>query len=176
MKTCTRCRELKSATDFSRDIRSRDGLSSHCKQCRNLWVLNYRKTRKATDPAYKRLVNLRISVSSKLRAQWLRSWVLAMVSDARLECAACGTTDDLQIDHIHEDGHIHRSSLGMCRSGGNGYTSQSRYYKSMLETGCKGLQCLCGKCNVIKSQIHHLSHQSITPRVSQLQQGQPMQQ
>jgi hypothetical protein len=79
------------------------------------------------------------------------------------ECAECDekSLSDSVIFHfpteINQD-CLPVSSIQLDQSSGTGpygcneYTNRSRYYKSMLESGCQGLQCLCGRCIVIKGK------------------------
>lgn len=47
MKLCTRCRELKSLTDFGKNRSNKDGLQTHCKSCRSAhYTANAEKVRK----------------------------------------------------------------------------------------------------------------------------------
>lgn len=74
MKTCSKCSMDKPLTEFSRHIRRRDGLQTHCKECQkavdSAWRSANRDRKKATDLAW-RAANL-----EKARAKTSK-WVAA---------------------------------------------------------------------------------------------------
>lgn len=56
IKRCTKCGELKSASDFRKDSSKKDGLHSHCKQCKRdadkLYKDNHIESCRAKDKEY----------------------------------------------------------------------------------------------------------------------------
>ena len=46
MKYCTKCGELKAASEFYKDKKVKDGLQSKCKECRNIAKKEYYRTKK----------------------------------------------------------------------------------------------------------------------------------
>lgn len=46
MRTCTKCKQGKSPSDFGRDVRRSDGLKSSCKECERLASREYAKSEK----------------------------------------------------------------------------------------------------------------------------------
>jgi len=76
----------------------------------------------------------------------LREEILSLLGDC---CSSCGTTDDLQIDHVHEDGAAHRAQF---RPRG----TDERVYLDALESIKRGegrFQLLCGPHNREKHQL-----------------------
>lgn len=62
-----------------------------------------------------------------------------------LVCRVCGTTENLEIDHIHENGREHRKELGL-----RGHD----FYRWIVKNDFPDdLQVLCNKCNTRKSRL-----------------------
>lgn len=45
-KRCSKCKEIKQLSKFTKDLRHKDGLQSSCKSCHNFYVAKYQKTPK----------------------------------------------------------------------------------------------------------------------------------
>lgn len=79
---------------------------------------------------------------NKIRAQ-----VFAHYGD---ECAECGAINDLQIDHVDQNGASHRKTLG-----GGGST----LYRWLVKHGFpEGYRTLCGFCNELAYTLHRRGH------------------
>lgn len=154
-KVCSKCSEIKSLSAFSPNEWHSDGLKSECKTCHN----QQKRERRANDPEWARRDAMRAHKRERNRAWLRRALVLAIASDGKMRCVECGCSDvaQLEIDHIHEDGEIHRKSCGWKdrKKGARGNcVKRNRYYKSMLESACDDLQVLCRSCNIAKSIRH----------------------
>lgn len=44
LKTCAKCKQIKLITDFSKDVRTKDGLQDWCRRCKSEQAKLYRKT------------------------------------------------------------------------------------------------------------------------------------
>lgn len=69
-----------------------------------------------------------------------------------MACAHCGYTADIDalcLDHINDDGNVHRAQLGVAgrRSGG----ATTMYERLKAHGWMDGLQLLCFNCNTIKA-------------------------
>ncbi len=148
-KRCTKCGETKPLDAFSPEQRVSDGLSSRCKVCRN----QYHRERRANDPEWREMQNTCIRENKRKRAWLRRAFVLAIASDGAMRCAKCGCDDvmELEVDHVAENGYEHREACGAKGRGIGSKTVQCRYYGSMLDSACDGLQVLCKSCNTAKS-------------------------
>ena len=174
-KICTRCKVRKPQTAFHRKVGGKDGLHSQCRECRNKQqrgyrrqpnvkdcinkrmqeyyrrpeirrrINKYRREHRRHDPVFRAAESKRMAARTKRLRWWYRQWVLVIASDGKLCCAGCGRKNDLQIDHINEDGAQHRAQHRH-----DGGVDWLRYHRSMLESGCADLQVLCGRCNVAK--------------------------
>ena len=105
VKTCTKCREGKPPTEFTRDRRKPDGLMAQCKTCRSKalreWVRNnpnYEKNRYRQNPQWHRERHLIRKYGVNL-AEYHR---LFETQDGR--CAICGRTQQraFDVDHCHK--------------------------------------------------------------------------
>ena len=72
MKTCTKCKTKKEASDFGKDRRARDGLLSRCKECGLAYRQSHKPERRVYDQAYYRTptgrgVKLRSSKKQRLK-------------------------------------------------------------------------------------------------------------
>lgn len=63
MKICTKCKELKEVTEFSKDPRAADKLQYWCKKCKR----EYTYARKVADPEYRRYHNAQSAKCVKTR-------------------------------------------------------------------------------------------------------------
>ena len=103
LKTCRHCHEEKSLTEFPIGARYKDGHQNRCKSCKNA----YNKERRANG-AY-RLSERRLSLK--------RKYSLTVEAAERIYargCEACGSTDDLCIDHDHTSGKVRGCLCGKC--------------------------------------------------------------
>lgn len=143
MKRCANpiCSKLKSLNEFGKNKSKRDGLSSWCLAC-----CRERDRLRDTEPTRRR----RKRDYLKYRTWWLHLWVLTILTDGAMCCAHCRATEDLQIDHVHGDGRKHRLASGRKPNGNWKRNARYHYFRGMLESGCVGLQCLCGRCNTVK--------------------------
>lgn len=150
MKTCTKCGETKALEEFSRYDKAADGKLSNCKVCSNRASKAWREKNREADRARKReyYANNREQVKSQNAAYKAarrdqyngyhhqrrtrkadNGVYLVTDRDYRriLEspCVACGSTKNIQVDHI----------IPIARGGRH----------------CVGnLQALCGSCNASK--------------------------
>lgn len=63
------------------------------------------------------------------------------------ECAHCGSTENLELDHINNDGKIHREREGI-------ETGTDTYYWIVRNRFPEGFQILCKSCNLRKHHEH----------------------
>ena len=68
-----------------------------------------------------------------IQAHARRAWLINRLGGL---CVSCGKKDDLQFDHVHNDGFLDRT-LGFC--------DRMRRYLTLHRLG--RLQLLCGSCN-----------------------------
>lgn len=54
MKKCSRCKEMKAASEYYRNKRAKDGLNGHCKACHALKVKEYRQRHPDRRKAHKK--------------------------------------------------------------------------------------------------------------------------
>lgn len=138
MKTCAKCEAVKPLDDFHRAPTGATKRQSWCKECHRAW----QRAARLADPEKNR----------ETQRQYLRR-IRAKVLEALGGCCAyCGYDTDMlgiEIDHVREDGHLHRKS----RTNG---LARSTYYRNMLRDiaagGDHGLQALCGTCHSIKTR------------------------
>jgi HNH endonuclease. len=72
-------------------------------------------------------------------------------------CAHCGTSEDLQIDHVNEDGKAHREEVSYGRGGAN-------FYVWLIANGFPdGFQTLCAPCNKTKHRAHRAKETTSCP-------------
>lgn len=104
MKTCSKCKEVKTVGDFFKNRMGRDGLRSECKPC------HYKSVR-----AWEHRNPLKVAVSSrKGRLKWLFGLSVESYERMLLEqggvCKICGETNQsgkrLSVDHDHKTGVV----------------------------------------------------------------------
>lgn len=128
MKKCSRCKQIKSVTNFNKNKRFKDGLNSFCRQC----LKKYNSTISEVMHKYSRKFHY------KLKAEAINHY--------GGRCACCGETelDFLTLDHINDDGALQRKQL---RDAGKTYHAIG----SVKMLGYpKIFQVLCANCNLSK--------------------------
>lgn len=122
MKECSKCGFFKKLNDFYKDKRSRDGHESRCIRCRSEYF---------TSDNHK-----------KSQIKWREQLRNVMFDHYGHECTYCGSTTNLQFDHINGDG------------GGNNKRQWTTWANALIKTGFPdGCQVLCGQCNVAKQNM-----------------------
>ena len=144
MKKCSRCKEIKPLDHFGKDKSRSDGFQRRCRNCQNAatqawresnrdaarqasaaWAANNReRVREWRDANADRLRELD-QRSHAARAERLRSTEILTISAndrrrlANSPCIGCGTTDDIETDHLIPVSRGGRTSIGnlapMCR-------------------------------------------------------------
>lgn len=155
-KVCSKCFVDKPLDAFHRSARIADGRQRWCKDCSsshsrlrfitNQHRINERK--RQYRAANRHWINPYHHAKQKVQRLWMHGWIIAILGG---KCVKCGTEHKLCIDHIDENGREHRSECGWKNGRNGGPTQRIRYYRDVLESGCDGLQVLCGSCNTRKS-------------------------
>lgn len=145
-KTCVKCNEPKSVTEFHRDAGRADGRFPWCKACRSLYgaTEHYRAQVRAiyhSDPdrfaAYQR--DFRMKAREAVLGHYGRL------------CACCGVKDNLTIDHVAGNGADHRRELFGSTRGSSG-----KWYAWLVAEGFPNeYQTLCRRCNRSKGRTDH---------------------
>jgi hypothetical protein len=179
-KVCSKCHMVKPLNAFHRHKRHGDGRQYRCRACNSehqrlyraipsvnarqreyyrLYNATNRDQRAERDRLYRaanrKRINSQAHAAQKIRAYWLRCWIITILGG---ECAKCGTTENLCIDHIRENGKEHRLACGIKTDGGN-RGKRVRYYADILKVGCDPTeyQVLCNRHNIAKSVEHKKS-------------------
>lgn len=147
-KTCSRCKEVKAASDFYADATKSTGLSSRCKSC----VALDSKDWKRVNPDKVQADRDRYRAEHK---EWLRDRHAKQRYETKQrildrlggKCSRCGFTDEraLQFDHIEGDGSKQRGAKGF------DWWTWVKKLDVMPDEELKSLiQVLCANCNQIK--------------------------
>lgn len=158
VKQCTKCNETKPLEEFYRDRSKTDGRSTRCRSC----VREAERRRREANPEPHREASRRWREANREADQEKsRRWHEANREASRenkrrlreahreavldhygRECACCGATVDLTIDHVNGDGREHRLQLFGRVQGTSGM------YWWLIKNGFPvGLQTLCFSCN-----------------------------
>lgn len=110
MKTCTKCKETKSYTDFHKNKVSADGYRPDCKLCKAklnkpadaaklAYMRDYAKSNRASmneyDARYRAKKGYRVLEGKMPKGAWE-----AMIVLYEGKCAKCGDITDLTLDHV----------------------------------------------------------------------------
>lgn len=135
LRFCTRCKKLKSLTDFHKHQRLKNlgYVQVWCKQCRSEHSKNTYPTRKE-----------KIRENTTRRRFEIRIGIIKILGS---KCVYCGDSNllHLQIDHINNDGNIERKESEQ--------TGMSSKVALLYLKGIKDinkLQILCANCNYEK--------------------------
>lgn len=156
LKRCTKCGLDKPRTEFGRASKAPDGLFWRCKPCS---LENDRRWREA-NPEQVRARNRRYTEIHREAARERRKRSVRLVRKVVLiyyspawppDCACCGTTEGLTIDHVNGGGNAHRSEvIGTANPG-----SQAFYRWLVTNSFPPGYQVLCLRCNSSKGASEH---------------------
>lgn len=111
VKMCSRCKETKPTTYFSRDRYRESGLKSACKACSNGYFSQWRA----------RNIN-EVRRSDRIN-HYVREYGLPLEQAESLAdgnrhgiCAICGTATNLVVDHCHKSGAFRARICSPCNS------------------------------------------------------------
>ena len=166
-KTCSKCGAWKPLSEYCRNAASPDGRRPDCKSCKAARAAVYYAENRETLIQKVRVYQL--EHPDEVR-QWKETYAAGRTSEDRAadyaanrerwsgwrtrqavfahygqECACCGTTVDLQIDHIDGDGREHREQLGIT-------AGAATYRWLVLHDFPDGFQTLCRQCNRSKGR------------------------
>ena len=143
-KRCTKCGETKPLNEFGRLGRAPDGLDYWCRECQRE---NSRRWRAANLEAAREKDRRRGAADPEAGRERERRRHAAnqeiVFNHYGRECACCGATERLTIDHMHGDGKQHRVEIGM---------GSSQLYRWLVANRLpSGFQTLCYPCNRSKN-------------------------
>jgi hypothetical protein len=126
MIQCTKCKEFKLATEFSKDSKKQNGLTSHCKLCRNLKRKEHYY--KNLEKEYNRRITYRSNNPEKVKASNRNTKLkraygithddyLEMFNKQNKKCACCNKEfDKLVVDHNHTTGVVRELLCNPCNT------------------------------------------------------------
>jgi hypothetical protein len=157
-KYCGGCDQTKPLDDFQSDSSKRDGKNSRCRTCvskkgkryraanRESILESGRRYREANRDDLREQDRARHAAEpEKYRARyddWHESLRDKVFGHYGRQCACCGSTEQLAIDHVNGGGGRHRAEVGP--------TSDRIYYWLVTNGFPSGFQTLCKSCNSSK--------------------------
>lgn len=137
MKQCSKCKELKTESEFSKKHTSKDGLSWHCKICtRNYTKTHYRNNKKYYKDKARR--------NDIIRRKKIKAWFINYKS--KLKCEQCGEHHISTLDFHHKNLNEKDHEI-----------SKLVYYGSL-----NLLKKEIEKCSVLCSNCHRKHHYNIS--------------
>ena len=135
MKTCTKCKEIKSLSEFAKDKYKKDGRRSNCKECYSLFdkekywknpeiarnrTNDYRSKLRNKSPEKLKLSNR----NTKLKRAYgiTHNDYLLMLEQQNYKCACCGIDNKdsgvkgLVVDHNHTTGEVRQLLCNNCNT------------------------------------------------------------
>lgn len=160
-RTCKGCYQSKPVTEFTVNRAIKGGLDRKCRDCNREACRRYyqanlerEKQRKRDHMRQWRQENLaearrrdqaRASEQRAAARERHRRYKGEVLAHYGRECACCGSTHRLSIDHIAGDGGSHRIEIGA--------QSAIDFYRWLIQHGFpSGFQTLCMRCNSSKSR------------------------
>lgn len=101
MKQCSRCKEQKPRSDFNSDKTRDDGLFPYCRKCKAESARNYKKL---LSPEKRKAIRKSKSLRDKYDLSVAEYKQLLKLHSN--QCAVCGSTSDLCVDHDHETNQV----------------------------------------------------------------------
>ena len=124
-KTCSKCRELKTVSEFHRHNLNRDGLQPACKVCQNkaasAWASRNRKKANAITKAWV-AANPDRAKQTRRRSRVKKKYGLTLEEyEALMTNAKCAICEDKvpkpQLDHCHSSGEVRGVLCSGCNLG-----------------------------------------------------------
>jgi hypothetical protein len=145
VKCCALCQSLKPLADFVANKNKPDGRMSQCKRCH----ADAEKRQRDTGLRKPQRVD---PEEHRARVQREKADLARQVyAHYGLECACCGTTERLTIDHVDGRGREHKLELF-----GQSRVSSVKIHRWLVRNGFPdGFQVLCRSCNSSKRRGHH---------------------
>lgn len=126
MKTCKRCNQIKELSEFFKNVKRKDGVSTYCKPCQ----LEYQRVRYNNPESHERNKMDR-NIYLKNRKDSTRKWYLkttygltpeqyeSLYSDSNGRCYICKEEKEyyLHVDHNHKTGEVRGLLCNHCNRG-----------------------------------------------------------
>jgi hypothetical protein len=106
-KICSFCKLEKEVKEYSKRLRSKDGLRNRCKQCDKKAEKEYRD--KNPDQRYINIIRQKYNIT--------KEEYLALLEKQQYQCAICGELDKLVLDHCHTTLKVRGLLCSKCNSG-----------------------------------------------------------
>jgi len=149
-KRCRKCDEVKPLAEFTRDRDKPDGRRNECRDCKHAAAKLHRDTNR--DVINAKTARWRKAHLDRSRGDAMRNYERtrqAVLDHYGRQCACCGSTTRLHIDHVNGDGGVHREELFGDSGGGGG----GAFYRWLVGNGFPaGFQTLCERCNRSKGR------------------------
>jgi len=119
-KICTKCKEEKHLSEFSKDRAKKSGRTSQCKKCKNDYMKLFRKNNPELCKKYLKKSTLKMIFGLSLQEY------NKILSSQNYRCAICGKKEkrklngkicSLSVDHDHKTGKIRGLLCNDCNNG-----------------------------------------------------------
>jgi hypothetical protein len=122
-KICSSCKEIKPVTEYTKRLRSRDGLRNRCRSC----DITARKIYEQKHPSQRFLARIRQKYGLET------DMYLEMLKAQQYKCKICGNKDKLVVDHCHNTLKIRGLLCNLCNSGLGMYQDNIENLKSAIK-------------------------------------------
>lgn len=137
-KACTKCGKVKPLDEFSYHPKTRDGRQPRCRACCNE---RERLDRLENPERYRVRHQKRRVAQAAHQARYYAEDCEQVFGYYGEECACCGATEQLEVDHVGGGGNQHRDEL-------TGSGSGIHLYRWLIKNDFPpGFQVLCRPCN-----------------------------
>lgn len=135
-RKCRRCHATKPLTEFALSKTSRGGRRWQCNDCRRNGQAKCQQRYRAKNRNSENMKNA-------VRHQQIKDYAFAAYGGYCCVWCGCTEKENLQIDHLNNDGKAHRKSLSD--------TDRKLFFRYLKKAGYpSGYQVLCRQCNVYK--------------------------
>jgi hypothetical protein len=122
MKECSRCKEPKPLSAYSKNVAKKDGLCTYCKDCRRTYYASYySRPEKAEEVKEKQRAYRKVyGNSNRRKLRILPEEVKAMLDRQNGLCAICMGSEprgNWCVDHNHDTGTIREILCSACNTG-----------------------------------------------------------
>ena len=140
LKRCSKCSEIKSKSDFCKDVRSKDGLAHRCKTCAHEYMRRYYEQNKSVLIARSKEYRRKHPEKQRERTQRAKF----MMNVFKSTCVKCDEDRLYCIDFHHVDPSTKRLNL-----------STLKWFTNIDDIKAEVAKCIC-LCKNCHAEFHYL--------------------
>jgi hypothetical protein len=122
-KICSRCKSTKDVSEFTKRLRSKDGLRDRCRQCDRSEERQYRLKHPSKNKFRKIKAKYGMDIDT----------YTSMLQKQNYQCCICKQVLKLEVDHSHKNGKVRGLLCHACNVGIGFFSDNIDYLKKAIE-------------------------------------------